>query len=610
MKTSLSLKHLLPTVVFLLLSASAVNAVAAATYEFISRSTDGTQTGYGQRPQVTPDGRFVVYVSSESTLVTPNAPGYQIYLYDRTFHTTELISMSNNGAYGNSSSDYPTISNDGCRVVFESYSTNLVAGVIGNENIFVRDRCIYPQQTRLVSANASGNPGNGQSTDSRISGNGRYVAFMTYATNIGNSSGAVVRKKLDTGAIDLVSVKADSSLGSGNKPDISYDGSRIVFWSYLFNDSLTNWDIYLWDELSASVSRVSTGSSGELQVSPLGSISGIHSPGISGNGRYVAFVTGFDTGTPSLTPEGGNGYYQVYVKDTQTGALALASVSSSGALGNDSSGEPYERPALSHNGKHVAFFSKATNLVTSTAWIKPLVRDLVANQTILVADRSIAGYSLALSNDDLGRFVVFSSNQTTLDPKFPNTQGVYLANLLPHINNLLQDPSFEMGTATPWTQYSTAGTSYLVFQTRPHLGIYSAYLADYGSQATEAIEQSMIIPANAQTATVEFWSFISTLETTTNLKNDTFTVDLYDATGINKLATLTTLSNLDATDQWVLKSFPVSVAAYKGQTVRLRFTATENASLNTAFFIDDVSMTTAKSNIFLLLPTLRTGRYQ
>ncbi len=609
MKISSCWKHLLPTVAFLLFSGAAVHAVTAAetTYEFISRSTDGANTGYGTRPQVTPDGRFVVYVSSESTLVTPNAPGYQIYLHDRLSHTTELISMSNTGDYGNSTSDYPSISNDGCKVVFASASTNLASANNVGGNIFVRDRCTSPKRTSLVSANGSGTPGDGQSKEARISGNGHYAAFMTYATNIGSGSGSVVRKDLVTGAIVPVSLRADTvTLDSGREPDISYDGSRIAFWSYQF-DGATGWDIYLWVDPAIAgynVSRVSTGSSGELQVSPLGSISGIHSPGISGNGRYVSFVTGFDTGNTAFG--GGNGKYQVYVKDTQTGVLALASVSADGtALGNDDSGGPDTRPALSHNGKHVAFTSKATNLVTSSAWMKPLVRDLVHNQTILVADRSVSSNSLSLSNDDAGRFSVFSSSQITLDSKFPNRQGVYLADLLPS-NNLLQDPGFEMGAATPWTQYSTQGVM-PVSTFNAHLDSYSAYLCGYGLVATEAVEQSLTIPANANSATVEFWSFITTSETTTSVKNDTLTVELYDATGSTKLATVTTLSNLDAANpnQWVRKSLPVNVAAYKGQTVRLRFTATENASLATTFFIDDVSLTTAKGNLLLLLiPTL------
>jgi hypothetical protein len=441
MKAGFCRKHLLKATALLIFSTFTVSAVAATSYEFVSRSTDGLQTGSGTRPQVTQDGRYVVFSSGEGTLVTPNARGYQIYLHDRTTHTTELISVNNAGAYGNGTSDHPTVSDDGCRVVFDSYATNLVDGAGSHQDVFVRDRCAIPKQTNLVSADANGiagwaySPGSpAQSFEARISGDGRYVAFSTYANNIGGTPTScgtcnmVVRKNLDSGAIDQVSVKADGSLGSGRNPDISYDGQRIVFWAYHFG-STADGDTYLWDGSFSGqgASLVSTGSNGQKPVDAIGSLSGIHSPGISGNGRYVAFVTGFGAGSSSLTAEGGNGYNQVYVKDTQTGILTMASVSPSGVLGDkDSCGG--ERPALSYDGRYVAYPSYATNLVTSTAYVKPLIRDLVANQTILVADRSVGNYSQGFSSN--GRFTAFSTNQTTLDPNFPNTGGLYLADLM------------------------------------------------------------------------------------------------------------------------------------------------------------------------------------
>jgi len=444
MRTVFSMGCVTCSIAFLLCLTLTGNATAETSYEYISHSTDGRNTGSGKRTQVTPDGRYVVYVASESALVTPGAPGYQIYLYDRIAKTTELISISNTGAYGNKTSDYPTISDDGCRVVFQSRSENLVSGAGKSEDVFVRERCTNPKQTRVVSADTQGVPGwaynansPAQSYEARISGDGRYVTFGTYANNIGGTAtscgtcGVAVRKNLDTGSIDVVSVQADGTKTSGRNPDISYDGSRIVFWAYNF-EGASGWDIYLWDAAASGqrVSRVSTGSRGEKQANPVGSISGVHSPGISGNGRYVSFVTGFDQGKPSLTAEGGNGYTQVYVKDTQTGTLTLASASPSGALGDKDSCGSNERPALTYDGRFVAFPSSANNLVTTTFTnSKPLVRDLVAKKTILVAEnRFMDNYALGLSSN--GRFVTFSMGQATVDPNFPNTGGAYLADIM------------------------------------------------------------------------------------------------------------------------------------------------------------------------------------
>jgi hypothetical protein len=233
--------------------------------------------------------------------------------------------------------------------------------------------------------------------------------------------------------VDLVSVKLGGGIGEGRYADISGDGSRVVFYGseYGLGFGLKSvWDHFLWDAAQpTTVTIVSTGSNGERQRSDGGfSYDGQgHAPGISANGRYVSFST--TSGT--LTPLGGNDRHQVYVKDTVTGQLSLASVSSTGGLGDDHSNW-LDRPALSRNGRYVAFYSYANNLITSTAFVKPIVRDLVTNTTTLVADRSVSiSPPISLSPDNFGRYVVFSTSQTTLDNNFPNTQGLYLADLDP-----------------------------------------------------------------------------------------------------------------------------------------------------------------------------------
>ncbi len=423
-------------------------ASAAPSYEFISRNTAGTFTAYGKSAHVTPDGRFVVYLSSEMGLVSPNSNQWHIYLFDRALKTTELISTSSAEDPGNAGSFEATISDDGCRVLFKSAATNLVPGAGGLNDIFLRNRCSVPKQTTLVSAAADGTPGmltwvpgDAASEEARISGDGRYAVFVTYANNISGEPtqcgicNEVVRKNLDTGAVDRVSgvYAPNPSLGRGRHPDISRDGSRVVFYSSengLGIGSKSTWDHYLWDAAQPStLTRVSTGSSGETQINSPPTVydTQIHQPAISGDGRYVAFTT--TSGTLAAT--GGNGFSQVYVKDTLSGTLTLASVSPGGALGDNDSNR-LDRPALSYDGRYVAFYSYANNLVTSSAFIKPLVHDLQLNQTLLVADQSVDASSLlGLSADVAGRFVVFSSNQTTLDPNFPNTQGLYLADLSP-----------------------------------------------------------------------------------------------------------------------------------------------------------------------------------
>jgi hypothetical protein len=154
--------------------------------------------------------------------------------------------------------------------------------------------------------------------------------------------------------------------------------------------------------------------------------------------------------------------------------------------------------------------------------------------------------------------------------------------------NLLLNPGFESG-ATVWAQASTGGRSLISSSTSnsSHAGSYYAWLGNANS-VTDTLDQSVTIPANAWSASVDFWYRITTNDGTSTVY-DTLEVALYSATG-TKLATLQTLSNRSATASW-LKSSSVDVSAYIGQTVRLRFTARSDSSGTTDFFVDDVNLT-------------------
>lgn len=168
--------------------------------------------------------------------------------------------------------------------------------------------------------------------------------------------------------------------------------------------------------------------------------------------------------------------------------------------------------------------------------------------------------------------------------------------------NLIQNPGFESG-ATSWTQYAFNGATPIGTSggVPAHSGSKFAHLGGYNS-ANDYVEQTIAIPANVLTAKIEFWYWILSQEANPGAANDLLKVELY-STGGTKLATLTTLSNLNASAGW-LKSTALDVSAYKGQTVRLRFSATSNATLSTAFNVDDVSLLTVVSNAKNLLPSM------
>ncbi len=118
-------------------------------------------------------------------------------------------------------------------------------------------------------------------------------------------------------------------------------------------------------------------------------------------------------------------------------------------------------------------------------------------------------------------------------------------------------------------------------------GTWDAWMDGYGTTHTDTVMQQVAIPANITTATLTFFLHIDTAETTTTSAFDTVQVQIRNSSG-TVLATLATYSNLNAAAGYTQKSFDVS--AYKGQTIQVFLTATEDASLQTSFVLDDFAL--------------------
>ncbi|GHJ47660.1 hypothetical protein Cs7R123_50020 [Catellatospora sp. TT07R-123] len=137
---------------------------------------------------------------------------------------------------------------------------------------------------------------------------------------------------------------------------------------------------------------------------------------------------------------------------------------------------------------------------------------------------------------------------------------------------------FESGT-TPWTG-STATIGYHPSQPA-HGGTRVSYLLGYGYDATEAVSQTVTIPAGCTSAVLTYWLHVDTEEW------EAVAYDLFQVRVAG--TTQATLSNLDAAAGYTQRT--VDLGAYAGQTVTLTFTATEDASLQTSFVLDDVALT-------------------
>ena len=319
---------------------------------------------YGQ--DISADGRYVVFHSGSTILICPHYGGYtDIFVRDRQIGETTLVSVNSAGVQGNGDSggyqNYPAISADGRYVAFGSDANNLVqSDTNGNGDIFVHDR--QTGETTRVSVSSARVQGSGRSWWPAISANGRYVAFSSYASNLvqsdTNGNSDIFVHDRQTGETTRVSVSSAELQGNYNSyyPAISGDGRYIVFQSYSYNlvEGDNNWayDIFVHDRQTAETTRVS--------VSSVGVQANDDSwwPGISANGRFVAFASNAN----NLVEGDTNGYDDVFVHDRQTGETTRVSVSSAGVQANERSSY-HPAPAFSADGRYVGFGSYASNLV-------------------------------------------------------------------------------------------------------------------------------------------------------------------------------------------------------------------------------------------------------
>jgi Tol biopolymer transport system component len=184
---------------------------------------------------VSADGRYVAFHSEATNLVAGDTNGSEdVFVRDRVTGTTERVSIATGGAEGNGHSSAESISADGRFVAFESQASNLVSGdTNGQADIFVRDR--QTGTTERVSRATSGAQGNSLSGGPAISADGRFVAFLSFSTNLvpGDTNGhydIFVRDRLN-GTTERVSVATGGTQADGDSysPAISADGRYVAF---------------------------------------------------------------------------------------------------------------------------------------------------------------------------------------------------------------------------------------------------------------------------------------------------------------------------------------------------------------------------------------------
>ena len=264
--------------------------------ELISRpSTGGAANGRTTEVDVSGDGRFVVFASEATNLLSTDANGIEsdVFVFDTTTDTLTLASRrGSSGAQGNARSWGVSISDDGSKVAYTSYATNLVANDGNNQpDAFVRD--LAAATTTRVSTNANGKEAPAATLKAAISGNGAVVAFQNTAKLVRDDTNGrrdVYVKVLGSGKTQLASVT------NGEKPanldstltDISTNGRLVVFTSIATNLAGTDTnrvaDAFVRDRTAGTTVRVSRNGSTEANGATYEAV-------VSADGGYVAFTT-------------------------------------------------------------------------------------------------------------------------------------------------------------------------------------------------------------------------------------------------------------------------------------------------------------------------------
>ncbi len=413
----------------------------------VSLNATGTASGNGSsvNAKISPDGRFVLFESSATDLVT-GVSGNQIYLRDLQAGQTILVSASTTGSGGNGTSQNGSISTDGRYAVFESTAGNLVGNdTNGRTDVFLRD--LQTGTTQLISRTLAGdNGGNGDSFDARLSDNGRFVAFTSRADNLVSNDGTNIEdvfvQDLQTGVTELISIdsagvnqsNAHNSLSRGRA--VSSDGRYVIFETQASNlvpqiTASQGNNVYLRDRQLGTTSVVSLSADG---LRGTGGGAGSMTP----DGRYVAFVSGETDLVTGVSDA--NAGWDVFLRDLQTGTTRLVSWNAAGTgTGNRASGTgQYDfdfvqgPPVLSDDGRFVAFAAEASDLVAGmtdandglsgsfgTRRRDVFVRDLQADVTTLVSESRTGtatgnngSYTPAMSAD--GSVVAFESHASDL----------------------------------------------------------------------------------------------------------------------------------------------------------------------------------------------------
>lgn len=422
-----------------------------------------TADGGSSNPTISRDGRYIVF-ESEAGNISPNTPIRDcrsevdgrvrpcrfIYSYDRETDELILVSAKFNGLPADGNSYLPVISDDGRYIAYMSGAGNLESEEINCDldgqwfrcpNVFVYDRTT--RQTRWVSRPLSDEYPTGvlnispSSLNPTISGDGRFIAYMSRATNLvendDNRMTDIFVFDQESGTNRVVSLSSTGELGNGPslRPAISQDGRIVVFASYSNNlvadDTNNAVDIFAHDLESGETTRVSVASDGTEGDNFS------DSPSISDDGRYVLFESFASTLDPNdlnfvcdvdFDGREEENCLDVFLHDRELGTTTLVSLSANGGQNFDMS----YSGGINGDGTIAIFANAGSGLVAGDGndAYDIFLRELGGGTTTrisLASDGSEGDHHSGITNDPMlirsaysisadGRYIVFGSSAT------------------------------------------------------------------------------------------------------------------------------------------------------------------------------------------------------
>ncbi len=323
----------------------------------VSVRADGNEANADStHAKITTNGRYVYFQSAATNLTSDRAVG-RIHIFRKDLETGEvqLASSDSQGVVANGDSAGLSVSADGRYVVFQSKATNLIHAAVSGNRTQIYRKDMETGETVIVDESSAGRLPDGASSEPVISANGRYVAFVSDATNLIMSPEPLLRRKriyrrdMQTGEVlDASEIAgADYLKASMSALALSADGRYIVFrsdaknlvgiaelsGSHLYRRDLETGEIVLVDQTSDNVISDSGGSS--------------RTASISADGRYIAF----ESTASNLLVSNPLFDVHVYCKDLKTGALYLLS-----DFANEASGNRLNTyPVISADGRYISF---------------------------------------------------------------------------------------------------------------------------------------------------------------------------------------------------------------------------------------------------------------